>query len=90
MELQALSQLKKRHFVVGCGSIRSQGDAQSLLLGLEEYGYTGKIGQLSRLPKHPDPEFLFRQVLRFVAKLFTKDLGEAKNLLDKWRVHVLH
>jgi len=77
------------YLVVGCGAIRTESEARSLLLGLEEYAYTGKMGQLQGLPKHPDPEFLFRQVFRFVAKLFAKDSIETKNLLDNWRERVL-
>lgn len=77
------------YLVFGCGPIKSENEARSLLLGLEEYSYTGKMGQVPRLPKHPDSEFVFKQVLRSVAKLFSKDSIEAKNLLDKWREHVL-
>jgi len=77
------------YLVVGCGAIGTESEARNLLLGLEEYVYTEKMEQLRGLPKHPDPEFLFKQVFRFVAKLFARDSIEAKNLLDKWRERVL-
>lgn len=77
------------YIVAGSGTIADQNQCKNILIGLEEYAYTGKVVTLSTLPKHPDSKFLFRQVLPLVAKRFAKGTEESETLLEKWKQTIL-
>ena len=73
-------------YLIGAyGSIEDQYQAQTLLLGLEEFSYTNKKGLLNRLPKHPDRDFLLKRVLPSAARELAKDSEEVKDLVKSWR-----
>jgi len=68
-----------------CGTIADQKNAGVLLKGLEEYDYRNKSDLLNTLPKHPDPEFLFKRIMPSVAELFAKTPQDVEQLLGSWK-----
>jgi len=73
-------------YLIGAyGSIREEDQARKLLLGLEEFFYSGKKELLSALSKHPDPDFLFKRVMPLVAKELSREPAEAEGLLKSWK-----
>jgi hypothetical protein len=77
------------YIIAASGPVSDEGQCKNILVGLEEYAYTGKSTALSALPKHPDSKFLLKQVLPSVAKRFEKRAEDSQALLEKWKQTLL-
>jgi hypothetical protein len=77
------------YILAASGAVSGESQCTNILMGLEEYAFTGKSAALSALPKHPDSKFLFKQVLPLVAKRFAKRAEDSEALLEKWKQVIL-
>jgi hypothetical protein len=72
------------YLITATRRILKEDEIKNLLIGLEEYAYTGKSDLLNALPKIPDPDFLTKRVFPSIVKEFIKEEKNRDALLKKW------
>ena len=77
------------YLITAAGKISKEEDVKNLLMGLEEYAYTGKFNLLNALPKIADPDFLIKRVFPSVVKEFMKEEKDREDFLKKWEEKVI-
>jgi hypothetical protein len=77
------------YLITAAGKISEEDEVETLLMGLEEYAYSGRLNLLNSLPKVADPNFLIKRVFPSLVKEFTKEEKDREDFLKKWEERLI-